>query len=232
MQGQERDLIEGLFTRLKTYEAQPRDPEADGLIGSLVAGQPGAPYLLTQTVLVQEQALKAAQERIAELEAKANAAPSAGFLSSAPRIGPWGAAGGVAPGPAAPPAASTRSPLQAALSPQSPAGGGFLRSALATAAGVAGGALLFDGIRGLFGHSVGPLGGSTGLLNDPLNTAGNTAGHDPVSTPVNDPANSPLMPPDHLSSADLAQDDGSADNYDASSDDMGSNDSGFDTSDV
>ena len=33
------------------------------------------------------------------------------------------------------------------------AGGGFLRSAAATAAGVAGGALLFEGISGLFGHN-------------------------------------------------------------------------------
>ena len=31
-------------------------------------------------------------------------------------------------------------------------GGGFLRSAAATAAGIAGGALLFQGISSLFGH--------------------------------------------------------------------------------
>ncbi len=154
MQSQERELITGLFGRLQPFESQPRDGEAEALIKDSVARQPAAPYLLVQTVLVQEQALKAAQERIAELEAKAGAAPAAsGFLGSAPKIGPWGA-------PAAPPASvpSTRSPLQAAVAPQQGGGGGFLRTAMATAAGVAGGALLFEGIRGLMGNNPGPFG--------------------------------------------------------------------------
>ena len=36
---------------------------------------------------------------------------------------------------------------------QAGGGGGFMRSALATAAGVAGGALLFEGIRSIFGRN-------------------------------------------------------------------------------
>ena len=210
MQAEERDLITGLFDRLRPFDSQPRDPEAEQLIANLVSRQPSAVYLLTQTVLVQEQALKAAQERIAELEAKAGAAPASGFLSSAPKIGPWGAAPGAAP--AAPP--PTRSPLQAAVAPQ-PAGGGggFLRSALTTAAGVAGGALLFEGIRSMLGHNPGPFSTATAAA--------------PLVTP-----DQPLLPPDQLpsdqlSSADLAQDDGAADDYD-----MTSNDSSFDTDDV
>jgi hypothetical protein len=161
MQSQERDLIAGLFGRLQQFESQPRDPEAEALIRDFVARQPASPYLLVQTVLVQEQALKAAQERIAELEAKAGAAPAAaGFLGSAPRIGPWGSQTQAA----APqePAPSTRSPLQAAVAPQSGApqsgGSSFLRSAMTTAAGVAGGALLFEGIRSLMGSHPGPFG--------------------------------------------------------------------------
>jgi hypothetical protein len=163
MQAQERELILGLFGRLQPFESQPRDGEADALIRDLAACQPAAPYLLVQTVLVQEQALKAAQERIAELEAKAGAAPAAaggGFLGSAPKIGPWGAQSSQ---PAAAPRASvpsTRSPLQAAVAPpqqQPAAGGSFLRTAMATAAGVAGGALLFEGIRSLMGNN--PFGG-------------------------------------------------------------------------
>lgn len=157
MQSQERDLISGLFERLKPFESQPRDTEAEALIRGLAAQQPASPYLLVQTVLVQEQALKAAQERIAELEAKAGAGQpaAAGFLGSAPKIGPWGAQP-AAPRPSVP---STRSPLQAAVAPQQ-AGGGFLRTAMATAAGVAGGALLFEGIRSLMGHNPGPFGGA------------------------------------------------------------------------
>jgi len=173
MQQQERDLISGLFDRLKPFESQPRDGEAESFIRGLATQQPAAPYLLVQTVLVQEQALKAAQERIAELEAKAGAAQPAatGFLASAPPIGPWGAAAAsAAPRTSVPSTApSTRSPLQAALAPQQqqpPAGGSFLRTAMATAAGVAGGALLFEGIRGLmgsnpFGQQQAAMGGST-----------------------------------------------------------------------
>jgi uncharacterized protein len=207
MQAEERDLITGLFDRLRPFDSQPRDPEAERLIANLVSRQPSAVYLLTQTVLVQEQALKAAQDHIAELEAKTGAAPAPGFLSSAPKIGPWGAAPGAAPA-AAP---SSRSPLQAAVEPQSAGGGGFLRSALTTAAGVAGGALLFEGIRSMLGHNPGPF-----------STAASAA---PLMPP--DQLASDQLPSDQLSSADLAQDDGAADDYD-----MTSNDSSFDTDDV
>ncbi len=158
MQSEERELITGLFGRLQPFESQPRDGEAEALIKDLAVRQPAAPYLLVQTVLVQEQALKAAQERIAELEARgAGAAPAAsGFLGSAPKISPWGApAAAAAPRPSVPP---TRSPLQAAVAPQQGGGGGFLRTAMATAAGVAGGALLFEGIRNLMGSNPGPFG--------------------------------------------------------------------------
>ena len=207
MQQQERDLIADLFGRLQQYENQPRDAEAERLIASFVARQPASPYLLVQTALVQEEALKQARARIAELESKANnqASGQGSFLSNAPRPGPWGSAPAQAPAPApAPPA----SPWGA---PQASAGGGFLRSALATAAGVAGGALLFEGIRDMFGHS-------TQAFASPL----------PPSDvqPLSD--NSPLMPPDQLSSADLAQDDGAADDYDTSDD--STDDSGFDSS--
>ena len=182
MQSGERDLIVDLFDRLQPFESQPRDPEAERLIGERTARQPGAPYLLTQTVLVQEQALKAAQARIAELEARAGGGASGGFLSSAPSIGPWGAK------PAAPPAPAPVPTVR---------GGSFLQSALATAAGVAGGALLFEGLRDLFGH-----GGGWGVAQA-----------------------SPLMPPadnlGQLSSVDLAQDDGAADDYDLTDDSAG-----------
>lgn len=168
MQSEERELITGLFGRLQPFESQPRDGEAEALIKDLAARQPAAPYLLVQTVLVQEQALKAAQERIAELEAKGGAAPAAssGFLGSAPKIGPWGAsAAPAAPRPSVP---STRSPLQAAVGPQQGGGGSFLRSAMATAAGVAGGALLFEGIRSLMGNNAGPFGQAAAAQPAPL----------------------------------------------------------------
>src|SRR5476649_410147 len=197
MQLEERDLIAGLFGRLNGFEAQPRDPEADRLIGQSIANQPGASYLLVQTVLVQEQALKGAQARIAELEAKVAAAPAPGFLASAPKMGPWGNA-------SVPPTQPVQQAAPApAFAPQA-AGGGFLRQAMMTAAGVAGGALLFEGIRNMMGHNPGPFGAG----------AANAA---PLLSP--DPLMPPDQLPDHLSSADLAQDDGAADDYDTTSDD-------------
>jgi hypothetical protein len=95
-------------------------------------------------------------------------APSAG---SVPAAGPWTRAPQVA---AAPPGQPYGQPYQqgGGYGPQPGAGGGFmgggmgggggfLRSAAATAAGVAGGALLFQGIESLFGQhaSAGILGG-------------------------------------------------------------------------
>jgi uncharacterized protein len=97
--------------------------------------------------------------------------PSSG---SVPPAGPWTRAPQVA---AAPPAQPYGQPYpQGGYGPAAGAGaaggfmgggagagagGGFLRSAAATAAGVAGGALLFQGIESLFGHheSAGILGG-------------------------------------------------------------------------
>lgn len=69
----DREAIEGLFWRLQEVEgkAGPRDREADTLIARRVAEQPGAPYYMAQTILVQETALKMAEERIAELERQA-----------------------------------------------------------------------------------------------------------------------------------------------------------------
>ena len=84
MQQQERDLIAGLFGRLQQFENQPRDSEAERLIADYVSRQPAAVYLLTQTAIVQEEALKQAKARIAELE---NNASETSFLGSAPKIG-------------------------------------------------------------------------------------------------------------------------------------------------
>lgn len=199
MQQEERDLITGLFGRLNSFETQPRDPDADRLIAQSISNQPGAPYLLVQTVLVQEQALKAAQARIAELEAKAAAAPAPGFLASAPKLGPWGSASV----PPTQPAPQQQQAQQPAYAP--PATGGFFRQALTTAAGVAGGALLFEGIRNM-------MGGHGNAMAAPLMT----------------PDTSPLMPPDNYSPSDLAQDDGAADDYDMTDDNSGFDSGGSD----
>ena len=177
MSPEERHLLAGLFDRTKSAANAPRDKEAEDFIADQVKTQPAAPYLLAQTVIVQEQALEGANARIQELEAQVKALESkasggflGGFLGGGRRQqptsqpgGPWGPQPGYAPPP----------PPYPGYAPE-PAGGGFLRGALGTAAGVAGGVLLADSIRNLFGH--GGMGGMGGMSN-----LGIASGYTPAS---------------------------------------------------
>lgn len=160
MTPEEAQLINGLHDRLDQNSPQPLDSEADRLISSRVASNPRAPYLLTQSVLVLQQAVTGAQTRIADLEkqlaeAKSQVPQGGGsFLSGVANL--FGSPQPVAPVRQAVPA----SPVAPPPIPQHPPqGGSFLQSALGTAAGVAGGALLFQGIENLMGHNAGAFGG-------------------------------------------------------------------------
>lgn len=89
MQREESQLIEGLFDRLKTTEAQtaPRDREAESLIQQRLREQPAAPYYMAQAMLIQEAAIKRLDQRVKELESQMaqvqqNRPSSGGFLSS------------------------------------------------------------------------------------------------------------------------------------------------------
>ena len=68
MTPQERELITKLFERLAALENAPRDPDAERAIADGLAHAPHAIYPLVQTVLVQDEALKAANARIEELQ--------------------------------------------------------------------------------------------------------------------------------------------------------------------
>ena len=148
MDNQDRRAIEQLFDKLGAVErrAPRRDPEAEALIRDLIATQPGAPYYMAQTIIAQEQALTAAQQRIEELEAEGRQEPG-GFLAGIfgggrDRVPPRDDARREAP-PASP----------AARPWDRPAGGGFLAGAAQTAMGVAGGVVLGNLLAGaLFGH--------------------------------------------------------------------------------
>ena len=78
MTSDERTLISTLFDRLNSAAAQPKDPQADEYIRTKVSQQPSAPYLLVQSTLVMQQALTAAQTRIADLENQLAAAQRPG----------------------------------------------------------------------------------------------------------------------------------------------------------
>lgn len=175
MSPEERQLLVGLFERTKSAANGPRDQEAEAFITEQIKQQPAAPYLLAQTVIVQDQALQGANARIEELERRVKEleANAGGFLGGlfgggrqapppsrrpmpppgqGPQGGPWGQPAGY-PQQGYPPQG---------FPPQPDAGGGFLRGALGTAAGIAGGVLLADGIRSLFSHGSG-LGGMSNL---------------------------------------------------------------------
>jgi uncharacterized protein len=188
MSPEERNLLTGLFDRIHATANSPRDQEAEALILDATKAQPYAPYYLAQTVLVQDQALQAANNRlqelegkVKELEARASSQPRAGgFLSG---LGSLFGGSGPSPRPAAPPPqgggwnqappqsgwqrppqgyASSAPPPQQGPGGGGGGGGGFLTGALGTAAGVAGGVLLADSIRGLFAGHNNPLGIGTG----------------------------------------------------------------------
>lgn len=153
MTPQERQLIVELFDRLATLERSRRDPEAEAAITEGLRRAPNASYALVQTVLVQDEALRAADERIRELEGDAGAG-SGGFLGSMRNtvMGRRDDARGSVP--------SIRrdagnAPWQGggaqAAQAQGSQRGSFLGTAAAAAAGVIGGALLLDSFRSMFG---------------------------------------------------------------------------------
>lgn len=213
MSPEERQMLTGLFDRIRGAAATPRDPEAEALISDAVRNMPYAPYLLAQAVIVQDQALQAANGKLQEQEGRLREleqqieqqqprqpAGSGGFLgglgsifgsgnarpasepppSSVPSGGPWGQQAQQSsygqpyapPPPAGNPWAGAPGmgggmggPGMGGPGMGAPMGGGgsFLHGALGAAAGVAGGVLLADSIRGLFGAHNNPLGIGSGM---------------------------------------------------------------------
>lgn len=154
MDHNDKQAIAGLFGKLADVERQSpqRDGEAEAFIAQQVARQPGAPYYLAQMVVVQEQALNAAEARIADLEAQVHAARQGGQGGFLSRLlgGP-----GAAPRPRQPVGQSLgQPPGQPAPGMAQPGrSGGFLGGAAQTAMGVAGGMMLANAIGGMFAGS-------------------------------------------------------------------------------
>ncbi|NIF00054.1 DUF2076 domain-containing protein [Pantoea sp. Acro-805] len=167
MQNEEQQLIDNLFSRLKQAETQSgsRDAGAEQLIKQHLQNQPGAPYYMSQAILIQEAALKKLNAQVADLEnrltqAQQQQAPqqsSGGFLSSL--FG--GGSRPAAPQQPQQPAwnSAPQQPQQQYAPPQQqyaapPARGtGFLGGALQTAVGVAGGVVMADMLTSMFHHS-------------------------------------------------------------------------------
>ncbi len=182
MNSEEQTLIDGLFSRLQQAETDsaPRDAQAEARIKEHMTRQPAAGYYMTQSILVQEHALKSLDaqnkqqaQQIQQLQdelqraksAQAAPASSGGFLSSIfgggsrdpqPAQSAPASSGGGWREPARP-SFGQPAPQQNYQQPQQPAaapiGSGFLGGAMKTAAGVAGGVLLAEGISSLFSHN-------------------------------------------------------------------------------
>ncbi|MBC7683170.1 MAG: DUF2076 family protein [Ferruginibacter sp.] len=183
MNTQERDQLTTFLQQLGQARAAVKDAEAQTLIDTAVARQPDAAYLLVQRSLLQDNALQAAQAQIASLQAELQQAKSAAIpVATAPAssnfldANGWGRAP-VAPSYAAAPAAAyvppssypQAAPVAVAAAPSRFQAPGFLTSVATTAAGVAAGAFLFQGIENLMGHhgSNGLAGASAFGLSEP-----------------------------------------------------------------
>lgn len=231
MSPEERQLLQGLFERIQNAGAAPRDKDAEAFIGDAVKALPYAPYLLAQTVIVQDQALRAANDRLQQLEAQVRdleqqaqpqQAGSGGFLGGLGSL-----FGGAPPPPPPPPRAPSpgwnQQPAQGGWQqPPQPGygqqpgpwgppqggpqggpmggpgggfgggsfggggfggpsqGGGFLKGALGAAAGVAGGVLLADSIKGLFGGHNNSLGIGAGVPGIDQGLAGLGGGRETI----------------------------------------------------
>lgn len=141
---EDQRAIDDLFERLHNVErnSAPRDVDAERLIRQRLSENPSAAYYMAQTIIVQEAALREAQQRLEALEARQG---QGGFLggifgsdrpasSPAGQRGPWG-----------------RTDYDAENHVQRRSGGGgFLAGAAQTALGVTGGLLLGSAIAGLF----------------------------------------------------------------------------------
>ena len=167
----EQQLLESLLDRIENTPAPQRDPQAEALIRERIGTRTDALYLLTQTVLIEDIALKQANARIQELQQQLQSHGEPQHTSFLGRL--FGTSPGsrpiLSPAPqsqSVPPSAQyaqqQSSPPQGYTPvPQPGSGSSFLRSAATTATGVAAGALAFEGIESLL-HPQHGLGGGFG----------------------------------------------------------------------
>jgi hypothetical protein len=172
---QEEQLLNSLVERVNQTQLQEKDPDAEALLTQGLGSNPDALYVMAQTVLVQNIALDQAKAQVVQLQqqvqqARQQPAHATSFLGNLlghhdPAPAP-AQAGPVAqpayvPPPPPPPGYDPQYQQPQYQQPQYiPAGQpSFLRGAMQTAAGVAAGALAFEGVEavlhglGGFGHS-------------------------------------------------------------------------------
>jgi len=170
MTPQEQEMIGDLIDRVQKTQLAEKDMDAEQMLQQGLGRNPDALYILAQTVLVQKYALEQAQAQLTQAKAQIEQMQqhpepkhATSFLGSllglndAPAPPPPPPQQGYQPVPAYPQYAPV-AVLPQYGSPMGMGGGGFLQGALQTAAGVAAGALAFEGVESLmhgFGHAAG-----------------------------------------------------------------------------
>jgi len=165
MTPQEQEMIDGLIDRVQKTQLAEKDMDAEQMLQQGLGRNPDSLYILAQTVLVQKYALEQAQAQLAQLRAQIDQMQqhpepkhATSFLGSL-----LGRNETSAPPPPPPPQQQGYQPVPpypqyAPAGMGGGGGGGFLQGALQTAAGVAAGALAFQGVESLmhgFGHAAG-----------------------------------------------------------------------------
>ena len=185
-------MLMSLAQRINQTQLQEKDPDAENLLGRELGANPDATYILAQTVLVQNIALEQAKAQVTQLQqqvqAKQQPAHATSFLGglfgrhdseAQPQPTPYQPTPQQTQAGQAPPyqpVPQYQQPGQPQYYPPVPpqpqymqaAPGGqpsFMRGAMQTAAGVAAGALAFEGVESIlhgFGHGGGYGGGFGG----------------------------------------------------------------------
>ena len=180
---QEEQMIGSLVERVNSTQLTEKDPDAANMLKQGFASNPDAVYVLAQTVLVQNIALEQARAQLAEAQQQAQQPAKAtsflgGLLGHKDQTPPPLPSGyQQVYNPQAQPEYQTpyypnqpqygqpqyTQPQYAVAPPGQPS---FLRSAAQTAAGVAAGALVFEGVESMlhggFGHPGFGMGGFGG----------------------------------------------------------------------
>lgn len=177
MTPQEQQLLTSLTQRINQTQLEEKDPDAENLLGHELGSNPDAVYILAQTVLVQNIALDQAKAQVAQLQQQLQQSRQPAHATSF--LGRL--LGDRDPEPPQPQQAQYQQPPVQQYAQQAPPqyapvppqyaqpqyqqpqyvqGGqpSFLRGAMQTAAGVAAGALAFEGVESIL-HGMGGHGG-------------------------------------------------------------------------
>ena len=171
MTPQEEQLLNSLVERVNKTQLQEKDPDAEALLNQSLGSNPDAIYIMAQTVLVQNIALEQAKAQVAQLQqqvqqARQQPAHTTSFLGNLlghrdpappPPLQPTylpPQQQGYVPPPPPPPGYDPQYAQPQYIPASQPS---FLRGAMQTAAGVAAGALAFEGVEAVL-HGIGGFG--------------------------------------------------------------------------